>query len=135
MKEHNPEDGFELENLIKHSDNFADSEGQNQVKKVNVEAQTIGLSSKIIVSLFTDPDLWKYEVVKYGGRTYCWTRLWFGLNVALKIMRSILKKILSIDDKIRAGKDSYIEDCEVVQKLLKVPWPRLGRTTSLNGGR
>ena len=42
------------------------------------------------------PELWKYQFVKYKGKTYCLTRLGFGLSSAPKMMSSILKYVLGL---------------------------------------
>ena len=55
-------------------------------------------------------DLWKYQVVRFHGKYYALTRLGFGLNVAPKIMTTIVRKVLSINDKIESATDSYIDD-------------------------
>jgi ribonuclease HI len=89
-------------------------------------------------------NLWKYQVTKFKGKTYCLTRLGFGLNVAPKIMTAIVNAVLSSDPQTAAGTDSYIDDiivnenivsCEQVQTLLL----RFGLESKppelLNGGR
>ena len=38
--------------------------------------------------------LWRYPLVKYKERTYCLTRLGFGLNSVPRIMTRILKTVL-----------------------------------------
>ncbi|KAI0979573.1 hypothetical protein GJ496_002485 [Pomphorhynchus laevis] len=43
------------------------------------------------------PSLWKYQIFKYKGRNYTLTRLCLGLNVAPKIMVSILRHVLALD--------------------------------------
>ncbi len=65
---------------------------------------------KAYLQVRIDPQLHKYQVVKYKGRKYCLTRLGFGLNSAPKIMVSILKKVFSLDARIESGVDSYIDD-------------------------
>lgn len=55
-------------------------------------------------------DLWKYQLVNYKGRTYCLTRLGFGLTSAPHIMTRILKTVLSKDQRIDSATQSYIDD-------------------------
>jgi len=57
-----------------------------------------------------DKSMWRYQVVEFGGRKYCLTRLGFGLNAAPKIMSAILRKVLSMDRKVDEATDSYIDD-------------------------
>lgn len=53
---------------------------------------------------------WQYQLVKYKGRTYCFTRLGFGLNAAPRIMTKILKTILGEKDNIKRATNSYVDD-------------------------
>ena len=54
--------------------------------------------------------MWRYQVVEIDGARYCLTRLGFGLNAAPKIMNVILKNVLSLDNRVEAATDSYIDD-------------------------
>jgi ribonuclease HI len=63
---------------------------------------------------------WKYQTVLYKGKRYCLTRLGFGLNVAPKIMTCIVNKVLSFDQKVCEGTDSYIDDIIVNEDVVKV---------------
>lgn len=55
-------------------------------------------------------ELWKYQLVKYKGKTYCLTRLGFGLNCAPRIMTSILKTVLGKSKRVEQATSSYIDD-------------------------
>ena len=57
-------------------------------------------------------------MVEYKQKKYCLTRLGFGLNVAPKIMTSIVNKVLSLDSTIAAGCDSYIDDIIVNEDVV-----------------
>ena len=63
--------------------------------------------------------LWKYQLVKYKGRTYCLTRLGFGLNAAPRIMARILKTVLGKRKEIKAATNSYIDDILVDETMVK----------------
>jgi len=65
-----------------------------------------------------EPELWKYQVVEYQGKRYCLTRLGFGLNVAPKVMSAVVGKILSMEDDIQRGTDSYIDDIIVNESVV-----------------
>jgi len=52
-------------------------------------------------------NLRKYQVVKYKGMHYALTRLGFGLLCALRIMTSVLGKVLSLDG-VRRLTDHYM---------------------------
>lgn len=62
--------------------------------------------------------LWRYQLVKYNGRTYCLTRLGFGLNAAPKIMTSILKTVLGKRKDVEGGTSSYIDDILVDEAVV-----------------
>ena len=57
--------------------------------------------------------LWQYQLVSYKGKTYCLTRLGYGLNVARKIMAAVLKTVLKKGSKTKEDTDSYIDDIMV----------------------
>ena len=73
--------------------------------------------------------LWKHQLVKYKGKTYCFTRLGFGLNCAPRIMTRIFKTVLGKRKDMKASTSSYIDDilvdetvvtaAEVVEHLAK----------------
>lgn len=73
---------------------------------------------KAYLQIHLSKKLWKFQVVKFHGMTYCLTRLGFGLNVAPKIMSAIVNKVLSIDSTVRAGTDSYIDDIIVNESVI-----------------
>ena len=66
------------------------------------------------------PELWPYQVVVFKGQKYCLTRLGFGLNVAPKIMTAIVNKVLSLDDEVARGTDSYIDDVMINEEIVSV---------------
>lgn len=86
------------------------------------------------LQVFVEPALQLYQAVKYNGETYLMTRMAFGLSVAPKIMSAIVYKILSMEERVSSGTDSYVDDilidedvvnAEHVETLLK----RFGLTT------
>jgi hypothetical protein len=99
---------------------------------------------KAYLQLHVSEELWKYQVVKFKGRLYCLTRLGFGLSVAPKIMCSIVHKVLSMNENVRAGTDSYVDDiivnedvvqCEKVKEVLNAYGLEVKEPESLVGGR
>ena len=62
--------------------------------------------------------LWKYQLVKYKGKTYCLTRVGFWLNSAPKIMSTILRKILETMGKGDGAVSSYIDDILVNETVV-----------------
>lgn len=76
-----------------------------------VEGETVLVDLKsAYLQVRVAKELWKYQLVKHKGRTYCLTRLGFGLNSAPRIMTKILKTVLSKSEKIREATSSYIDD-------------------------
>lgn len=65
-------------------------------------------------------DLWKFQVVRFKGKQYCLSRLGFGLNIAPKIMTSIVNRVLSSNDRIQRGTDSYIDDIIVNEDVVSI---------------
>ena len=65
-----------------------------------------------------DPSLWRFQVVCFKGKKYWLTRLGFGLNVAPKIMTAIVTKVLNMDEQVRDGTDSYIDDIIVNEDVI-----------------
>lgn len=64
--------------------------------------------------------LWKYQIVKYKGTTYCLTRLGFGLCSAPRIMTRILKSVLSKRKGMEVATNSYVDDILVDETKVKV---------------
>ena len=62
--------------------------------------------------------LWQYQLVNYEGKTYCLTRLGFGLNCAPRIMSKILKYVLREIDETGEHTSSYIDDILVDESEL-----------------
>ena len=65
------------------------------------------------LQLHVAKELWQYQLVSYKGKTYCLTRLGFGLNVVPKIMAAVLKTALKKGSKTKEATDSYIYDIMV----------------------
>ena len=65
---------------------------------------------KAYLQLHVEEDLWKHQAVEFKGSRFYLTRLGFGLSSAPKIMTSILRKVLSLEETIRRGTDSYLDD-------------------------
>jgi ribonuclease HI len=99
---------------------------------------------KAYLQIHVDPAMWKYQVVEFKGKKYCLTRLGFGLSSAPKIMSKILNKVLEMDENVRAGTDSYVDDivvneskvsCQQVIQHLKSYGLEAKPPSELNGGR
>ena len=64
--------------------------------------------------------LWKYQLVNYKNKTYCLTRLGFGLNSAPRIMSMILKTVLKQSQTVGEATSSYIDDIMVNETCVSV---------------
>lgn len=80
-----------------------------QWRRVSGETEIVDLKSAYL-QLRVSPELWKYQLVKYKDRTYCLTRLGFGLNCAPRVMTKVLKTVLAQSDDVRRSTSSYIDD-------------------------
>ena len=111
----------ELNNYIEcHTgDNLADicSETLREWRQVEGGTSLVDLKSAYL-QIHVAKHLWKYQIVKYKGKTYCLTRLGFGLNCAPRIMTKILKTVLSISDHVEKATNSYLDDILVDVSLL-----------------
>lgn len=62
------------------------------------------------LQIHIDSSLWPFQQVCYKGKSYCLTRLGFGLCSAPKIMTRILKEVLERNEHVRKNTDNYIDD-------------------------
>jgi hypothetical protein len=70
------------------------------------------------LQIHVDRSLWPYQLVRHEGKVYSLTRLGFGLNCAPRIMTKILKYVLSLDDRVSRGTDSYLDDIIVDESVV-----------------
>ena len=59
-------------------------------------------------------------MVEFRGWLFYLTRLGFRLNCAPRIMTVVLKRVFGLEESIRDGTDSYIDDILVDQKIINV---------------
>ena len=72
------------------------------------------------LQIHVEENLWSYQKVRFDGELYYLTRLGFGLCSAPKIMTKILTKVLSLNEQVRRGTDSYIDDIIVAEDVVSV---------------
>lgn len=92
------------------------SETLREWRQTGENVSVVDLKSAYL-QLNIDKELWPYQLVNYKGRTFCLTRLGFGLNSAPRIMSKILKTVLSKDEKIKKATSSYIDDILVNESI------------------
>lgn len=112
-------------------------------RQLQGELKLVDLKSAYL-QIHISKDLWKFQIVRHKGVDYALTRLGFGLSCAPRIMTSILRKVLSMDDRVRRGTDHYIDDIVVQESVVGVDEVRAHLTRygletkepeALNGGR
>ena len=86
-------------------------------RQMNKAATVVDLKSAYL-QIHVARSLWKYQLVKVKGKTYCLTRLGFGLSSAPRIMAKILKTVLGKVDRMESGTDSYIDDILVDETVV-----------------
>ena len=86
-------------------------------RQMNTAATVVDLKSAYL-QIHVAKSLWKYQLVKVKGKTYCLTRLGFGLSSAPRIMAMILKTVLGKVDRMESGTDSYIDDILVDETVV-----------------
>ena len=55
----------------------------------------------------------KYQIVKFEGNFYKLIKLGFGLNCVPEIMKAVVSKVLSLDEKISKATDHYYDDITI----------------------
>ena len=70
---------------------------------------TTGTPPREYLQVHVQKTLWPFQTVKIGGQRYCLTRLWFGLNVALLIMKAIVSAVLSREEAVGHAASAYID--------------------------
>jgi ribonuclease HI len=70
------------------------------------------------LQIHVEESLWPYQQVRYKGKSYCLTRLGFGLNCAPRIMTRILREVLAQEKNIDAATDHYVDDVIVQDDMV-----------------
>ena len=86
-------------------------------RRVQGEPELVDLKSAYL-QIRVSEEQWKHQLVQVDGKTYCLTRLGFGLNVAPKIMAKILKHVLAKDPVVNKGTSSYVDDIYVNKDIV-----------------
>ena len=64
--------------------------------------------------------LWPYQTVIFRGQRYSLTRLGFGLNVAPRVMKSVLTAVLTQDKTVDRATLSYLYDIFMNEDVVSV---------------
>ena len=54
----------------------------------------------------------------FAGKRYCLTRLGFGLNVTLQLMKAIINAVVSQEEKVKEGTSVYLGDIYVNEDIM-----------------
>ena len=73
---------------------------------------------KAYLQIHVEAALWPYQTVILDGKRYCLTRLGFGLNVAPRIMKTILETVTSQDPVVDEAVSSYIDDLSIDERII-----------------
>ena len=65
-----------------------------------------------------EESLWPFQTVSFRGRRYCLTRLGFGLNIAPQVMKTVISKVLALDDKVLSAASAFVDDIYVDESVL-----------------
>ena len=88
-------------------------------RQLQGELKVVDLKSAYL-KIHISEELWKYQSVWYKGVHYALTRLGFGLSCAPRIMTSILRKVLSLDDRVCRRTDHNFDDIVVRESIVGV---------------
>ena len=65
---------------------------------------------KAYLQIHVHPSLWSCQTVVFRGQRYCLTRLGFGLNIALLVLKKVLGTVLSWNERIEQATSPYLDD-------------------------
>ena len=110
-----------LNNFIStHSeDSLVCAESLRKWRQMGINAKLLDLR-KAYLQIHVDPSLWPYQVIKYKSSVYSLTRLGFGMNIAPKIMCSIVKFVLEKRPDWKGGIEFYIDDLFINEDIVGV---------------
>ena len=86
-------------------------------RQLQGELKVVDLKSAYL-QIHISEELWTYQIVRYKGVHYALTRLGFGLSCAPRIMTSILRKVLSLDDRVCHRTYHYFDDIVVRESIV-----------------
>ena len=91
---------------------------------------------KVYLQVWVDKTLWLFQTVVFCAKRYCLTKLGFGLNVALQIMKTIVSAMFSQGKSAEFGLDckdpEELED-EACVLVLDVRWKKAPHVENLWG--
>ncbi|XP_043198082.1 uncharacterized protein LOC122368321 [Amphibalanus amphitrite] len=73
---------------------------------------------KAYLQIHVDESLWPYQTVEYKGTRYCLSRLGFGLNIAPRVMKTVLEAVVNQDEDVAKAVSSYVDDVLVNEDVM-----------------
>lgn len=88
-------------------------------RKLGPDCSVVDLR-KAYLQIGIHPALWKFQGVRWNNQVFVLTRLGFGLNIAPKVMTRIVERVLSVNEPLKTGASSYIDDIFVNESVVSV---------------
>ena len=76
----------------------------------------------VYLQINVDKALWPFQIVIFRGQRFCLTRLGFGLNVVLLILKSVIDTIVSQDHTIKSATSAYVDDILINENRVPVSY-------------
>ena len=73
---------------------------------------------KAYLQIHVDESLWPYQTVEYKGTRFCLSRLGFGLNIAPRVMKTVLEAVVNQDEDVANAVSSYVDDVLVNEDVM-----------------
>ena len=86
-------------------------------RRIGKQAKLVDLS-KAYLQIKLDEEVQQVHIVRVFGRLYKLTRVGSGLAIAPNIMTAVVHRVLSLNDKVRAGTSSYMDDILVDETIV-----------------
>ena len=73
---------------------------------------------KAYLQIHVEESLWPYQTIEFQNKRYSLTRLGFGLNVAPRVMKTVLETVAEQDTNVKKAVSSYVDDVLVNEEVL-----------------
>ena len=104
--------------LNEHVDAFTADVFTAKLREWHQQGVHVALLDLWRVYVWVHKSLWAYQMVLIKGERYCLTRLGFGLNVALMIMKVIVSTVLVQEEQTMKMMSSYSDDIYVNEEVI-----------------
>ncbi|XP_043206517.1 uncharacterized protein LOC122372905 [Amphibalanus amphitrite] len=73
---------------------------------------------KAYLQIHVEESLWPYQTIEFKNKRYCLTRLGYGLNVAPRVMKTVLETVAKQDKNVEKAVSSYVDDVLVNEEVM-----------------